>query len=138
MYAKSLQHARTDKAALVSVALWVLTYFAARFVLDADGTGLLARGSVGALLVALAPIPPFTAALWFMIRGIAGADELERRVHLEALAVAFPLSVLMLMVLGLLDLAIDLNPADWSYRHLWPIMAMFWFLGLALARRRYS
>jgi hypothetical protein len=84
------------------------------------------------------PDPPFATMLWFMIRGIAGADELERRIHLEALVVAFPLSVLLLMVLGLLELAIDLNPANWSYRHLWPMMVMFWAAGQAVARGRYS
>lgn len=138
MYAKTLQRDTTGRNAMISGALWVLAYFAARFLLDADGEALVARGSALSVVLVLAPIPPFAAMLWFLARGIAGTDELERRIHLEALAFAFPVSVLMLMVLGLLELAVELNPADWSYRHLWPLMAMFWFAGQALARRRYS
>jgi hypothetical protein len=138
MYAKALPKDTTGRNATIAALLWVLTYFGARLLLDADSEPILARGSALSIVAALAPIPPFAAMLWFLGRGIAGTDELERKIHLEALAFAFPLSVLLLMVLGLLDLAIDLNPADWSYRHLWPIMAMFWFLGQALARRRYT
>ncbi len=138
MYAKSLERDTTGRWAAVSAVAWVITYFAARFLLDTDGSSVVERGSAASLALAIAPIAPFAAMLWFLIRGIAGTDELERRVHLEALVVAFPLSMLLLMVLGLLDLAIELDPANWSYRHLWPIMAMFWFLGQAVARKRYS
>jgi hypothetical protein len=64
-------------------------------------------------------------------------DELERRIQLEALAIAFPGALLLIMTLGLLQLAIPLSPADWSYRHIWPFLFLFYFLGLALTRRRY-
>ena len=73
-----------------------------------------------------------------MILGIRQLDELERRIHLEALAVAFPLGILLLMTLGLLQRAITLKFEDWSYGHVWPFMFLFYFVGLALARRRYA
>jgi hypothetical protein len=123
----------TGLAAGSLAVVWIVTYFVARLAIE-----VLSPGSPMRLAVVLLPIVPFAGLLWFFIRGVRGADELERRIHLEALAVAFPLSVLMLMVLGLLDLAIDLDPDNWSYRHLWPFMFVFWFLGLAAARRRYS
>ena len=123
----------TAVAAASMAGLWIVTYFGARMSIE-----VLSPGSPFRLVAVLLPIAPFAALLWFFIRGVRGADELERRIHLEALAVAFPLSVLMLMVLGLLDLVVELNPDDWSYRHLWPFMFVFWFLGLGLARRRYS
>jgi hypothetical protein len=65
-------------------------------------------------------------------------DELHRRVHLEALAIAFPLTMLLLMVLGLVELVIPLSPDDWSYRHVWQFLPLFYFLGLALTWRRYQ
>jgi hypothetical protein len=64
-------------------------------------------------------------------------DELEQRIHLEALAVAFPLALILLMTLGLLELATKLPPEDFSYRHVWAFLPIFYFGGLALARRRY-
>lgn len=133
MQAKAVFTDTTGRWALTSAVLWVLSYFGARLGLE-----VIELGSLLSIAVALLPVAPFAAMLWFLIKGIGGADELERRIHLEALAVAFPLSMLLLMVLGLLDLAIDLNPADWSYRHLWPMMAMFWFVGIIVARWRYS
>lgn len=113
-------------------ALWGISYIAARV-----GIEVLEPGTLRTALAVL-PALPFVGVLWVMFRGIANADELERRIHLEALALAFPLTMLMLMVLGLLDLAVDLNPDNWSYRHVWQFMVVFWLLGLVIARRRYA
>jgi len=54
------------------------------------------------------------------------------------LAFAFPMAILLLMVLGLLQLAIPLSPEDWSYRHVWSFLPLFYFAGLALAWRKYK
>lgn len=113
--------------------VWLLAYFGARGVLEQTGLAPATR-----VVVALAPIPFFAAFLARMILGIRQLDELERRIHLEALAVAFPLGILLLMTLGLLQRAITLKFEDWSYGHVWPFMFLFYFVGLALARRRYA
>jgi hypothetical protein len=118
---------------IVSAVLWVLSYMGARAGLDH-----VASGSAASIAIALVPIVPFAAVLYFIVRGIRGADELERRIQLEALAIAFPLSVLLVMLLGLLQLATELNPNDWSYRHVWPFMGMFWVVGAGIARKKYS
>ncbi len=65
-------------------------------------------------------------------------DELQRKVHLEALAIAFPLAMLLLMLLGLLELIIPLSHEDWSYRHVWYFLPIFYFVGLAYTRKRYQ
>jgi hypothetical protein len=113
--------------------LWAISYIGAR-----AGAELLPRGSLLLLGLVILPVIPFAWFLHALVGAIRSADELERRIHLEALAVAFPLSVFLLMVLGLVELATDLNPADWSYRHLWPLMLVFWLSGQVLARRRYA
>jgi hypothetical protein len=64
-------------------------------------------------------------------------DELERRIQLEALAIAFPAAVLLLMALALLERATALSPQDWSYRHIWFFLPLFYFASLGVARRRY-
>jgi hypothetical protein len=38
----------------------------------------------------------------------------------------------------LLELAIGLDPKDWSYRHVWIYLPLFYFVGLAIAWRRYK
>ena len=64
---------------------------------------------------ALIPVPIFALFLVLFIRLIRTMDELERRIQLEALAIAYPLTVLLLMTLGLLQRAVHLKFEDWSY-----------------------
>jgi hypothetical protein len=72
------------------------------------------------------------------IRGIRSADELERRIQLEALAFAFPVGLLLLTTLGLAQRAVTLRFEDWSYNHVWPMFVVFYLAGVALARKRYT
>lgn len=113
--------------------LWMVFYFIARLTLEGSELAPWLK-----VIIALLPIPPFAFFLLFLVSHIRHMDELHRRVHLEALAIAFPLTLLLVMTLGLLELAIGLSPEDWSYRHLWPYLVTFYFLGLALAWRRYK
>lgn len=113
--------------------LWMTFYILARLVLENPNLDPGLR-----VILALLPILPFAFMLVFIVSHIRSMDELHRRVHLEALAIAFPLTLLLVMTLGLLDLAIGLSPDDWSYRHLLPYLAGFYFLGLAIAWRRYK
>ena len=117
-----------------AMLIWGLSYIAARLALDVDldlGPGWLR------VAAALLPVIPTVLALHAIAAGLREADELHRRVHLEALAIAYPLAILLLMTLGLLELAVGLNPQDWSYRHTWVYLPLFYFLGLWLAWRRY-
>lgn len=123
---------RTEWMGLTVASVWVLTYFAARFALEIEGLSQTAR-----LAAALAPMLPFVGCLVMIVRGVASLDELQRRIHFEALAVAFPLTLVLLMTLGLLDLAMELPKDNLSYRHIWPFAAAFYFAGLVLAKRRY-
>ena len=114
---------------------WGVSYIAARFALDED----LQLGPAWVrVAAALFPAIPTALALWAIAGGLRDADELQRRVHLEALAFAYPLAILLLMTLGLLELAVGLTPEDWSYRHVWIYLPMFYFVGLFIAWRRYK
>ena len=115
------------------VSAWILSYFGARVLLKSAELETWLR-----VCVVLVPVVPFVFLLLWIVRGIRQLDELERRIQLEALAVAFPLTFLLMMTLGLLELAVKLKPEDWSYRHLWPFMFVFYLAGLTLARRRYQ
>jgi len=118
---------------IISTLTWILAYFIAREILENDQLSEGLR-----LVVALVPIIPFALFLMSVLAGIRELDELQRRVHLEALAIAFPLTMLLLMSLGLVELVIPLSPDDWSYRHVWQFLPVFYFLGLAFTWRRYQ
>ncbi len=121
------------RRALTAAVLWVAAYIGARMGLE-----MATFGSWGAVAIALVPAPFAVWMIWSFIAMVRSCDELDRRIHLEALAVAFPLTLLALMVLGLLQLAVNLKMEDWSYRHLWPYVTTFYFIGMALAVRRYT
>ena len=87
-------------------------------------------------LIALAVL----AFAWFMVaevRLMRSLDELQRQIQLEALAIAFPLCILVVATLGLLQRIVVLPAEDWSYRHVWPIFILFYFVSLMIARGRY-
>lgn len=132
--AKSVFPRKSMMLGVVVAAIWIATYFAARFVLD---QGFAAPKGVK-VAAALAPVAPTALLLWFVVSAIRGLDELHRKVHLEALAIAFPLSILMLVTLGFLQLAIELPVENFSYRHVWAFMPMIYFGSLAFAWRRYQ
>jgi hypothetical protein len=123
----------SNRRCLAVGTLWVLSYLGARLALQKLDLEPWLR-----VVVAFLPVVPTALFLWLVYRGIRSLDELERRMHLEALALAYPLGVLLLMTLGLLQLAVDLPAEDWSYRHIWVYLPIFYFTGLAVARRRYQ
>ena len=134
MSAKSI----SKPASLIShpmlwTAAWFAAWVGARAVLESASVPTWAR-----VLAALAPTPLAGVALLTIVRGARELDELERRIQLEALAFAFGLAVLLLMTLGLMELAVTLNRDDWSYRHVWAMLPPMYFAGLIFARRRYA
>jgi hypothetical protein len=127
--------ARSSWAGIALFVGWAAPYMLARLALDKD---LALESKALRIGAALLPVIPTIAFLWAAAAHIRSLDELHRRVHLEALSIAYPLAVLLLLTLGLLELAVGLNPNDWSYRHVWPFLPCFYFLGLAIAWRRYQ
>jgi hypothetical protein len=117
----------------VWIAAWFAAWLGARVVLESQSAPTWVR-----VAAALAPTPIAGAALLSIIRGARELDELERRIQLEALAVAFVLAMLLIMTLGLMELAVTLNRDDWSYRHVWAMLPLLYLAGLTFARRRYS
>ena len=124
----------SGRAVLAVLATWLLLYFGVRFFLEANPD--LPPGL--RLGLALVPAPVFALFLWRFVRAIRVADELERRIQLEALAVAFPLGLLLLTTLALVQRAVELDFQDWSYNHVWPWFTLFYLMGLAIARKRYA
>jgi hypothetical protein len=127
----------STSAVFARPALWVSAWFAAwigaRFVLESGAVPVWAR-----IAAAAAPAPIAGVALLTILRGARELDELEQRIQLEALAIAFVLGLLLIMTLGLLELAITLNRDDWSYRHVWAMLPLFYLVGLFVSRKRYA
>ena len=117
--------------------LWVVVYVLAIWVLR-DPSLLLVQSRLLRVAIALVPTPFFVWWLWTWLRGLKNMDELQQRIELEALAFAFPTTLVFLAAIGLLDSAIALRPAEVSLRHMWLMMPMLYYIGLWNAQRRYS
>jgi uncharacterized membrane protein len=125
---KLLRHRGRDVAIVVVGLLWICSYFVARAIFESAQLPAVLR-----VVVALVPVLPFAGFLRLVVADLPRMDELERRVQLEALALAFPLSVILLMLLGLIGQALELTPE----RHVWYYLPACYFAGVAIAWRRY-
>ena len=118
---------------LIRGLLWASVYLLARGLLELTIASAAAR-----VAIALLPAPFFVYYLWTWMKGVGEMDELERRIELEALGFAFPAAIVVLMTIGLVDLAITLSPDDWSLHHVWLMLPLFYYAGLWRAKRRYQ
>jgi hypothetical protein len=85
--------------------------------------------------VALLPLPFFVAFIWAELRWIRGQDEFHRGVLLESLAIAFPLAIVMAVVIESLQKAGVFT--SMTVGDAWPWMALTWLPALWIARRRF-
>ena len=116
---------------LTRTVLAIAAYAVSRWLLEtADGAPLR-------VAVALLPAPFFAWFLWTWINGLARMDELERRIELEALGFAFPVSIAFLATLGLLDVALRSASIGGGVWNAWLMMPMLYYIGLWRAQRRY-
>lgn len=129
--AKWYQYQRTAGTALAGP--WMLAWLVSTIAL-----GYLDPSSPMRVAVALVPLPFFGWFLWRFMQLIRNSDELERRIQLEALAIAFPLAIATVMAFGLLERA-GLQPVSgWPLKGMWVYFVIFYLVGRTIARRRYA
>ena len=107
-------------------------------VLVAISVNLLKSGHSGTVrvLLALMPALPIVWVLWAVIRYLGEADELQRRVHLEALSIAAGAAAFLSLTYGLLeDLAgFPHFSAWWTF----VVIDMIWGPTSCILWRRYK
>ena len=86
-------------------------------------------------LIALSPMIPAAATAWIVLRELRRMDELQRRIQLEALGFSFAGTAILTFSYGFLE---GLGYPRLSMFTVWPILAVLWVVGLAVARRRYQ
>lgn len=118
---------------LIRGVLWLSIYLLSRGLLE-----LVAGPAWTRIAVAMLPVPFFVWYLWTWFKRAAAMDELQRRIELEALGFAFPAAIVVLMTIGLLDVAIGLPADDFSVHNVWLMMPVLYYIGLWRAQRRYA
>jgi hypothetical protein len=128
LFAKQISATRLG----VTVGVWFVVYFVVRGLLEDPSLAISTR-----IMIALVPVPFFVLLVITFIQGIRGMDELQKRIQLEALAIAFPVAVFLLTTLGLVQHAVELSLMDWSYTHVGFMVVAIYFLSIGFVSGRY-
>jgi hypothetical protein len=84
--------------------------------------------------VALAPCVPAALGVAAFVRFLGRMDDLQRRIQLEALGLAFGATGILTFAYGFLE-GVGFPHLSWVF--IFPFMVMLWGLGLAVASWRY-
>ena len=114
----------------LSIALLITAVFVVGATLDRTTLSPRLR-----LALVLIPIPIAIWAFREYIRDVRSWDEFQRKAMLEALAIAFPLTLMMAMVVGLLQKGGFMMPV--SVSRLWPFQALVWVVALGYTDWKY-
>ena len=118
---------------LIYAVIWCLSYVGCLFALKS-----LDIPQEAGIALTVITVLAFTIFLYKYYRSIVFMDEVQIKIQMEAVVIAFSLGLLLLMTLGLLDLVILINQDDWSYRYLVPLFIAFYFIGLFISKRKYN
>ena len=116
-----------------AMAAYVVTLFASVWLLKhVDAPGLRA-------LVALLPVPAIAMAMRAIVRAIRDADELQRRIELEAVSIATAFVSLGYLAAGFLQAAkvVDI-PASAAMIWVFPLVCLTYGIAKAAVSRRYG
>jgi hypothetical protein len=89
----------------------------------------------GRILAALLPVPFNVAVMVLVVKSIRRLDEFQRRVHFEAVAVAFISTGLAVLLWGYLQKADIVGPVNVGL--VWVPMTVFYCIGYLVAARHY-
>ncbi|MGE3468052.1 MAG: hypothetical protein AB7J13_14115 [Pyrinomonadaceae bacterium] len=93
-------------------------------------------GVIARLILALIPVAAYIIFLIGYLRLIRMTDELQRKIHLEALAIAFPSSAVVIFSFEYLRKAGFITEFKPDYALI--VMVIFWGIGFLIAWKRYQ
>ena len=85
--------------------------------------------------IAVTPVVPFMYGIVAYVRYLQSVDELQQRINLEALAIAFGATAAITFCYGFLE-HVGLPHINWWW--VWPVMGASWILGNEYAVRKYK
>jgi hypothetical protein len=127
------QEKKFRKIAVISALVWAVGYILSLLAVKRFQPPLAVSLGLAAILIAL-----FAWFLYNHIRRISYMDEMQRRIQLEATAVAFCIMLLLTMVMSLLASVGKLDQDTFSLKELVPFFSISYIGGLVWARKRYT
>jgi hypothetical protein len=114
---------------VVSGAFFFVIFLGSIYLIDQD------IGGAYQTLIALAPTIPLLIFIIVIAKAISSLDELQRRIQVEAIAIGFGLTILIVLAIGLLGLT-GIPQPDWLFVSL--IMVFSWLVGKLWTRWKYG
>ena len=122
--------ARNQQLILFTGALTIGAVFASSYLLEKQPMGSTSR-----LALAMLPLPFSLIMLAVYVRLVREADEFQKKIFLESLAIAWPAAMILGMTFEYLQKA---GFAMWmDVGRLWPVMAILWVPALFYSYWRY-
>jgi|SRR5579884_164092 len=87
------------------------------------------------VVLALTPLIPIAAIFIFAVQMIRGIDELERQIHIEALAIAAGVTALVSVTYGFLEVAHLPRPSAWFT---YGLVMLSWAIATPFVSRKYK
>jgi hypothetical protein len=126
---------RQNKKKIQLAALGLVAAVLYLFIVAQVGRYLVEHpGAPGGVWLAAAPIAVLLLVLVVAMRSLNGMDELERKMHTEAMAFAFLASLFIVTSCGALA---QVGILRFSLAWITPTMVLSWVVGLAVLDRRY-
>lgn len=122
--------ARNQQLILAVGALTIGAVAASSYLLEGQP-----MGSTNRLLLALLPLPFSLILLAVYVRLVRQADEFQKKIFLESLAIAFPAAMILGMTVEYLQKAGFAMGVDVG--RLWPVMMLLWVPALLYSYWRY-
>ncbi|MFZ1789969.1 MAG: hypothetical protein WAT92_16750 [Saprospiraceae bacterium] len=89
------------------------------------------------LLIILVNAIVFGVYTKMLIKSISHMDEVQIRIQFEAVSIAFVLSMLMILVLGLVGIDKNMEIGNISYLYIFPFFFLFYVIGWFITKRKY-
>jgi hypothetical protein len=127
-----------DTAGPGRMMLFSLATAAAILMVAGSMVGVIADpGPITRAVLAIVPMAPLAALAWAIHQAVRRLDELQRRIHLDALTGAFVGTAFLAVTVGQLQHAkIGIPDLNWAY--LWPAQVVLWAIAYFVASRRYQ
>ncbi len=123
---------KTDIMYLGASLIYFIMFFKGRHLLVESDLPMWLKVGISTLIIL-----SFITLLFLSVLRIRKRDELERKIQLDALLIAFPLTVTLLFTFSQLELFIPFFRDDWTYLHVTAFAVVFYYVGLIIGRTKY-
>ncbi len=124
---------KASKRIIYTALLWGATYLPILYLVKHEYFS-----KPVSVALSVIPIITFIIYIYSYIKYVGVLDEVKQRIQFEAVVVGFALSLLLMLVLGLLDVAGVLSYDYVGFFFLELYLMGFYFVGLFIAKRKYA